>query len=163
MAWTGTGIPVPTVPTAYLAYADLVLRCTNLDDLIPDGKDAEVWTGEFIDDACAEIDAALLPLYTRAQLLASALVKRIAFGLTHYLILRENFRQEQAEVSDWVVEIRDEARELLQKLIDGALTLDTDAVALTVSSTSEDRDREFTQTFYDEDGVAIDTGSMETW
>ena len=150
--------------SAYIEYTDVLLRTSDLSELIPEGKDEEDWVAEFIADASAQIDAALLVIYTTTQLAASDLIKRICFELTHYLILRENFRQQEAEVSGWVTEIRDEAKELLQKLIDGELSLDAATLEAAISSTSEDREREFTQTFRDSDGNVVgDSGSMEIW
>lgn len=149
---------------SYIEYAEVNSRVSGLSDLVPDGKTADQWVQLLIGDAQAQVDAALASRYSVPFADPPALVKRLTFELTHYLILRENYRQEGAEVNEWVDDIRERAEAMLKQLASGDMILAsaTEQTGVAISSTSA-YSPEFVLTRKDSDDYELVSGNMDVW
>ena len=166
MTWTGTGTAdVPTTTgTMYATYAQVDARVANLSALIPTGKVALTWVEGFIEAASAQIDAKLLGVYALPLASESILIRNICIDLTRYMLMRENYGQDDAEVTDYVEGFRRNAEALLQQIHDGELQIDATVEVAGLAQNSEAGvAREFTLTKKDSEGNVISTGSMEIW
>ena len=148
---------------AYITYADVNASLANLEDLVPDTKDAEEWTAVWITRAEGEIDDRLRHRYTVPFTTVPQIIKNIALDLTTYFLLRENYHQEDGQLNDWVKDYERRASDLLELISDGTIALEsTDTTGVAISSTTG-VERTFTKTKYDSDGNVIgNPGSFES-
>jgi phage gp36-like protein len=163
--WAGTGSLAEPIGDTYIDYAYVLARMTGLADTIPTGETAATWVTTWIVDAQAQVDAALKKLYTVPFTEPiPALVKRVTFQLTQYLILRENYRGEDPNVSDWVDEYRKDAERLLAQLASGELEIDKPIVDENASqSSTTGLAQDFQRTTHDSEGTIVTEGNMEVW
>lgn len=148
---------------AYITFADVSNELTDMGGLIPEGKEAIAWVNNKIASADLEIDARLSAKYVTPVTSATALriVKVISLNLTCYYILRQNYTQEDGNLSDWVNEYKRVANDLLSQIISGDIDLtgNTNAASMAMSTTSGIA-RKLTSDTYDTDGNLISEGTM---
>lgn len=148
---------------AYITFADVSNELSDLGGLIPEGKEAIAWVNNKIASADLEIDARLSAKYVTpiTSVAGLRIVKIISLNLTCYYILRQNYTQEDGNLSDWVNEYKRTATDLLTKVTNGEIDLGgtgiTDSGAL--SSTSNVA-RKLTSDTYDSSGNIISAGTM---
>ena len=148
---------------AYIDYDYMDARIGDLDDLRPAGCVAETWEETFITDAQAQVDGRCQQRYTVPFDPVPDLIKRVTFELSHYLILRQNYHQEEATESEWPESIRASAEKLLDQIAEGEIDLYSTDQDDAVANSQADYARDITATKRDSDGVQVgDIGSMDT-
>jgi len=148
----------------YIEYADVDNEITNLGTLVPGGKVALDWVNNKIASAELEINAKLSSRYTTPVTPVPDILKSCSLNLTCYYVLRQNYTQEDGNVSDWVNEYRKTADELINLLLDGTIDI---AATSTTTNTDEFQSstiivaRTFTNSTYDAEGNQLTTGTLD--
>jgi|GEM_PF-5278985 len=151
---------------SYIVYADVDNEISNLVDLVPGDKIALDWVNNKIASAELEINARLASKYVTPISPVLDIVKSISLNLTCYYILRQNFTQEDGNLSNWVEQYRKTANDMIKQIEDGTITLDTPQSSVgnaadAVQSSTIGVARVFTSGQFDTSGNRLSDGSLD--
>jgi hypothetical protein len=158
----------------YVDYDAIDDEIVDLTGLIPAKvvalNEEVAWVRKHIRNAQRVIDARIgkiVSLPFASVDVVPGVIKDLTLLLSCYRILRPNYVKEDPAVSDWVDTYKSDFDSILNDLLDGNVTIIDDTGTVTsdtgIASNTSSTAREFRQTTYDDNGVIIDSGNMETW